>query len=92
MSDVLNESRISGGIVRGGSIDGNVEQKNNVNGGEVARNRGGTYDYNILENKPQINSHELIGNQTGNDLGLVDGENEITISEIDRLFNAVFGA
>lgn len=32
---------------------------------------GGTSDYTDLTNKPQINSIELSGNKTGNDLGLV---------------------
>ena len=31
---------------------------------------GGTTNYNALENKPQINSHELSGNKSSSDLGL----------------------
>ena len=31
---------------------------------------GGTTNYNVLENKPQINSHELSGNKSSSDLGL----------------------
>ena len=31
---------------------------------------GGTTNYNALENKPQINSHELSGNKSSADLGL----------------------
>ena len=31
---------------------------------------GGTTNYNALENKPQINSHELTGNKSSSDLGL----------------------
>ena len=33
---------------------------------------GGTGNYPDLTNKPQINSHELEGNQSGSDLGLID--------------------
>lgn len=33
---------------------------------------GGTTNYNALENKPQINSHELSGNKTSSELGLQD--------------------
>jgi hypothetical protein len=33
---------------------------------------GGTSDYTQLSNKPQINGHELNGNKTGEDLGLID--------------------
>ena len=36
-----------------------------------ATGSGGTSDYTDLTNKPQINSVELSGNKTGNDLGLV---------------------
>lgn len=35
----------------------------------------GTYDYNELYNKPQIESVELIGNKTFEDLGLDDMSN-----------------
>lgn len=31
---------------------------------------GGTTNYNALENKPQINSHELSGDKSSSDLGL----------------------
>lgn len=33
---------------------------------------GGTTNYNDLENKPQINGVELSGNESGNDIGLVN--------------------
>lgn len=48
-------------------IDG-TEQNVAGNGG------GGTNDYEGLTNLPQINGNDLIGNQTGTDLGLVDAE------------------
>ena len=35
----------------------------------------GTYDYTELFNKPRINNHELDGNQSAEDLGLVDNSN-----------------
>lgn len=35
---------------------------------------GGTTNYNDLENKPQINGVELSGNQSGNDIGLVNNQ------------------
>lgn len=37
----------------------------------------GTTDYNDLENKPQINGVELLGNQSGNDIGLVNNQQGI---------------
>lgn len=38
---------------------------------------GGTSDYNDLENKPQINGVELSGNQSGNNVGLVNNQQGI---------------
>ncbi|MFQ9668607.1 hypothetical protein [Thomasclavelia spiroformis] len=38
---------------------------------------GGTTNYNDLENKPQINGVELSGNQSGNNVGLVDAQQGI---------------
>ena len=52
---------------------------------EALENAG---DYENLENKPQINGHELVGNKTGDDLGLqgklTAGEN-VTIDENGRI-------
>ena len=39
---------------------------------------GGTTNYNLLTNKPQVNSHELSGDKTGADLGLVDQSASLT--------------
>lgn len=38
---------------------------------------GGTTNYNDLENKPSINGVELSGNQSGNNVGLVDAQQGI---------------
>lgn len=94
MSNVINENNISGGIVRGkGEISGSVSQENNVNGGNVTRNQGGTYDYDVLVNKPVLNGKELAGEVelTYEDVGAVGAENELAIDEIDRMFATVFG-
>ena len=52
---------------------------------EALENAG---DYESLENKPQINGHELVGNKTGDELGLqgrlTAGEN-VTIDENGRI-------
>jgi len=37
---------------------------------QVSGGSGGTRDYNKLKNKPAINGHELVDNQTASDLGL----------------------
>ena len=42
---------------------------------EALENAG---DYESLENKPQINGHELVGNKTGDDLGL---QNKLTAGD-----------
>lgn len=74
-----------------GQLVGSLSGKQKINGTVQKAATSYEKNYEILDNKPQINSHELIGNQTGNDLGLVDGENEIHITEIDRMFQTVFG-
>ena len=43
---------------------------------------GGTTNYNLLENKPSINGHELHGNKSASDLGL---ENPLTQEQLNAL-------
>lgn len=45
--------------------------------------RGGITDYAQLPNKPRINGHELVGDQSAAQLGL---ENRITNTDIEGLF------
>lgn len=42
----------------------------NLNVAETVNIIGGTTDYNDLNNKPQINSVELMGNKSFDDLGM----------------------
>lgn len=49
--------------------------------------RSGTGDYNDLINKPSINSVELVGDKTFEDLG----DSPLTNVEIQEIFNRVFG-
>lgn len=46
---------------------------------------GGTSDYPDLTNKPSINGHTLLGNQTGADLGLASSSD---IPTVDQTYNA----
>ena len=46
----------------------------NISGGGST----GTTDYNELDNKPQINGHPLVGNQTGDELGLLTEHQDIS--------------
>ncbi|MBR5180090.1 MAG: hypothetical protein IKW90_15035 [Lachnospiraceae bacterium] len=43
---------------------------------------GGTTNYNLLENKPSINGHELQGNKSASELGL---ENPLTQEQLNAL-------
>ena len=47
---------------------------------------GGTTDYNELINKPKVNTVELKGNKSFEDLGL----NRMSNSDLESLFNSVF--
>lgn len=44
---------------------------------------GGTTNYNALENKPQINSHELSGNKSSSDLGLQAALTETQLAAVN---------
>lgn len=46
-----------------------------------------TADYERLENKPQINSVNLVGNKSAHDLGLQDELQMITRAEIREIIN-----
>jgi hypothetical protein len=51
----------------------------------------GTDDYELLIHKPQINSVTLIGNKKGKQLYLIDAEDTISESEIDRILYGGLG-
>ncbi len=53
------------------NLRGQLSSRGQLSGGLTA-GAGGTSDYELLENKPQINGRELIDNQTGHDLGLAN--------------------
>lgn len=46
---------------------------------------GGTDNYNLLKNLPQINGTTLKGNKTSADLGLVDEDDELTTAQMSAL-------
>ena len=52
---------------------------------EAIEEGSGTDDYEDLENKPQINGHEVSGNQTGDDLGLMDQSASLTEEQKEAL-------
>jgi hypothetical protein len=59
-----------------------IELKAVIEGG----GSGGTSDYTDLENKPQINGHELNGNKTGEDLELLSEHGGYTIINGIRVY------
>ena len=72
MSDIIaNKGSISGDISGVGEVSGGtVEKGKALHAGEVARNTGGTNNYENLINQPTINYHTLVGNSDFEDIGL----------------------
>ena len=60
------------------SIDAEIENSDIVS-------TGTTKNYEILDNKPQINSVELVGNKTANDLNLQERIEVLTNLEIEEI-------
>jgi len=52
-------------------IDGRLSAVTNIDGNITFGNGSGTDDYNKLKNKPQIETVELEGNKTFEELGLI---------------------
>lgn len=69
--------------IDGDVVDGEFSLKDVIDGEayEVLKVSGGTNNYEVLINKPRIESVELIGNKTFEELGLVelDGDDLIRI-------------
>ena len=70
MSDIVaNKGSISGEVSSVGEVSGGTVTKGkSLSAGEVARNTGGTHDYENLVNLPQVNDETLIGNKSTEDL------------------------
>lgn len=76
-------------IVAGENITTSVDDTGKVTINSTGGS-GGTSDYTELTNKPQINGHELTGNQDGNALGLAnESEIEELGNELNQLANDV---
>lgn len=61
-------------------IDGKISAVTNIDGNIAYSNNGGTSDYNKLINKPQIETVELKGNKTFEELGLIGMEADDILS------------
>ena len=55
----------------------------------VANPQAAAHDYDNLTHKPQINGHELSGDQSGSDLGL---QNQLTAGDNVTIENGVISA
>lgn len=68
--DIIKAKDIDGELSPLSSVSGEIIRSPNINGDITWGNGLGTKDYNKLINKPQIESVELIGDKTFEELGL----------------------
>lgn len=68
--DIIAKKNIDGDLSPLSSVSGDIVRSSNINGNITWGNGFGTRDYNKLINKPQIESVELIGDKTFEELGL----------------------
>lgn len=68
--DIIKAKDIDGDLSPLSSISGDITRSPNIDGTITWGNGLGTKDYNKLINKPQIESVELIGDKTFEELGL----------------------
>ena len=66
-----------------------METASSVRSIEETGGGGGTYNYNELDNKPQINSVELSGNKSSSDLGL---QSALDASQLDAVNSGITAA
>lgn len=82
MQGTMDGATLSGKLKSNGSVTGTLSRNSPVLSGSVSFSAG---DYNHLQNKPNINSTELLGNKTGEELGLLDSVNYLLNEEIEKL-------
>lgn len=76
MSEVINKGSISGQVQNEGK---------SLQAGEVARNTGGTHNYENLINLPEVNGETLIGDKSSEDLHIVAVKTSAEWSELTTL-------
>lgn len=74
-----NGAKISGNVSGTRSISGNVAGRGNISGAVSQALR--PTDYNQLTNKPKIEGHVLIGDQTFAQLGM----DTLSVQEIEKI-------
>ena len=72
-------------IANKGSISGEIEKGKALVAGEVARNTGGTHDYNNLINQPSVNGVTLESDKSSEDLHIVAVKTSAEWSELTTL-------
>ena len=81
--DIIIKKNIDGDITPLSNINGDINSLSNINGNIANGNGRSTRDYNKLINKPQIESIELIGDKTFEELGL----SSLEVSDILNILN-----
>lgn len=84
MADVEYHGTINGSISSEVSISGSVSNRRSMTG--TASVSSGTNDYEKLLNLPSIESVQLKGNKTFEELGMSECDN----IDIDNLFKSIF--
>lgn len=72
-------------IANKGSISGDIEKGKSLQAGEVARNMGGTHNYENLINLPEVNGETLIGDKSSEDLHIVAVKTSAEWAELTTL-------
>lgn len=76
MSRVIVDGRLSGSLSSVGTLNGTLSSNATLSGGlTVPRSTSGANDYERLKNKPSIESVELTGDKTFEELGLASIDN-----------------
>lgn len=84
MASIEYNESIRGSVTSGASVNGNVCDKKSIV--STANISNGTNDYEQLLNIPSIESVQLKGNKTFEELGM----SEVSNVEIDELFKRIF--
>ena len=87
MSEIQNnQGSISGSVEGTGSVNGGSVTPNEVvKGGTIARNLGGTRDYEMLENLPMVNGETLKGDKDSFELHIVGCKTTAQWAELTTL-------
>ena len=86
MSTIEQKASLSGTATQTASLNASINSNISLSGNASGSNRSGTSNYEQLSNLPSIESVQLIGDKSFEDLGLEECSN----IEIDNLFRSIF--